>query len=105
MSKIQLATLFVAMMISMIVSYMLSIAILGIMLGLGVDMVISSIVAFAGSLVISIDAIPTIEKASVAIVKSTVNAVSRVKSFIRSKKDEMDASRFNKANGFTLVKV
>lgn len=104
MSTLRFVSFSLAVVTLTVYQYIMVIAIAGVLLGLGSDIILATVSAIIVSTISTMTiAQPVIAISEVVVEKASYTA-SKVCRFFREKKEEFEAYRFNKANGFSLVR-
>lgn len=99
MSSYRFMYLSLVCFIAFIYGYIISIGMLAIMLGLGIDIAVSSVTA----LIVSTYTTLLIGDHIEYVADKVTTSLLKVKTFFRNKKEEFDAANFNRKNGLVLV--
>jgi hypothetical protein len=99
MSSIRLLQLSFVVLIAFIYGYLVSLSIIAVMLGLGLDIVVASTTALIVSTYSTLLVSDYIESFAEKI---TCN-IYRIKSFFKQKKEEFDTKAFNLKNGIVSI--
>lgn len=93
-----------ALTVLTVYQYVMMIAIAGVLLGLSSNVILSIVSALIISTLSTMFIAPPVFAISEVVVEKASFTASKVCRFFREKKEEFEAYRFNKANGFSLVR-
>jgi hypothetical protein len=103
MFKIRLLSLFINILIAYAISTVLCFVVISVLMNIGVDLVIASVVAFLISYFSYFSVAETIARTSDAIAGFAYDKYKKVSSFFSNLKEDMSMNSFNKKNG--LIKL
>ena len=105
MFSLKFATFVLTVTTLFLIEYAIAITLAGVLIGMTSEVIISTVGGIICALWVGHKIAPAVDTVSTAVVNKISFATSKLSRFIREKKDEYEAYRFNKSNGFSIARV